>query len=89
MNIRVRLFAVAREAAGADFIDVDVPTAADAAESTGVNVGALRSAFMARLPQLAPTSRQLLFAVDGEYATDATLVKSGSEVACIPPVSGG
>jgi len=89
MKIRVRLFAVAREAAGTDFIDVEARGAADAGESAGVTVGDLRSAFLAKLPQLAQASKQLLFAVDGEYATEATLVKPGSEVACIPPVSGG
>ena len=85
MTIRVKLFAVAREAAGAEFIDVDVPTG----ELSESNVAALRQAFLERLPALKYAAKQLLFAVDGEYATDATRVSPRSEVACIPPVSGG
>ncbi|MCE9603951.1 MAG: MoaD/ThiS family protein [Planctomycetia bacterium] len=81
MTIRVRLFAVAREAAGADFIDLDL--------REGASVGELRQAFLTRLPSLGYATKQLLFAVGGEYATDATIVAAGSEVACIPPVSGG
>lgn len=85
IKIRVRLFAVAREAAGADFVDIDI-----AAVTTGpANVGALRAAFLERLPTLQFAAKQLLFAVDGDYATDATPLAATSEVACIPPVSGG
>lgn len=85
MNVRVRLFAVAREAAGADFLEVELPDAAGAA----TNVAELRRAFLVRLPALQHAAKQLLFAVDGDYATDATPITSASDVACIPPVSGG
>lgn len=85
MRIRVKLFAVAREAAGAEFIDVDVPSG----EAAEVSVAVLREAFLKRLPALQYAAKQLLFAVDGEYATDSTRLTALSEVACIPPVSGG
>jgi molybdopterin converting factor small subunit len=30
-----------------------------------------------------------MFAIDAEYAIDATTIGPAAEVACIPPVSGG
>ena len=90
MKIRVKLFAVAREAAGAEFIDVDVPSGdVPSGEAAEVSVAALRQAFLQRLPSLQFAAKQLLFAVDGDYATDTTRIDARSEVACIPPVSGG
>lgn len=83
MTIRVKLFAVAREAAGAEYVDLDI------AADESCDVAALRQAFIERLPALKYAAKQLLFAVDGEYATDSTRVSPRSEVACIPPVSGG
>lgn len=85
MKIRIRLFAVAREAAGAEYLDLELPEADDAAPT----VAELRHAFLARLPSLQYAAKQLMFAVDGEYATDATRLSAAGEVACIPPVSGG
>lgn len=85
MIVRVRLFAVAREAAGAEFVDVEL-SAGDGASPT---VADLRREFLAQLPTLVYAAKQLLFAVDGDYATDQTPVTATSDVACIPPVSGG
>jgi molybdopterin converting factor small subunit len=31
----------------------------------------------------------VLFAINAEYAGDATPIPAGAEIACIPPVSGG
>jgi molybdopterin synthase sulfur carrier subunit len=85
MIVRVRLFAVAREAAGAEFVDIEL-SASDGAPPT---VADLRQAFLAQLPALRYAAKQLMFAVDSDYATDATQVSAASDVACIPPVSGG
>jgi len=85
MIVRVRLFAVAREAAGAEFVDVELPASDDAPAT----VAELRRAFLAQLPTLQYAAKQLMFAVDGDYATDATRLSATSDVACIPPVSGG
>jgi molybdopterin converting factor small subunit len=38
---------------------------------------------------LAGVLGHMLFAINAEYATDATIVPAGAEIACIPPVSGG
>jgi molybdopterin converting factor subunit 1 len=81
MLIRVKLFAVAKQAAGADFVGLEV--------RDGATIGEVREALVAALPDLAAVRRHLLFAVDTEYAGDAKVVRPDSEVACIPPVSGG
>ena len=81
MKVRVKLFAVAKQAAGAEAIDLEVPDDAVVAD--------VRTALLAAVPALAPTARHLLFAVDAEYARDTTPVAQAREIACIPPVSGG
>jgi sulfur-carrier protein len=81
MIVNVRLFAVARQLVGAETIALDLPGA--------VTVADVRRNLMERLPPLAQFGSQLRFAVNTEYADDATPVPAGAEVACIPPVSGG
>ena len=81
MKIEVKLFAVARQWAGADRVELDLPDAP--------TVGAARHALLARLPKLARFGSQLRFAVNADYADDNTKISAGSDVACIPPVSGG
>lgn len=81
MIVRVRLFAVARQLAGAEWIELDV--------SDAPTVAVLRGALLARLPALEPMRASLRFAVNNEYANDSTVVPGNAEVACIPPVSGG
>lgn len=81
MQIRVKLFAVAKQAAGADFIDLELPESATVAD--------VRDALVSALPDLAPARNYLLFAVNAEYAADTKPVGPSNEVACIPPVSGG
>ena len=81
MNVRVRLFAVARQLVGADAAELELP-----AKST---VGDLRAALIARYPRLGNVNRHLVFAVNAEYAGDETRIPEDAEIACIPPVSGG
>ena len=81
MIVHLRLFAVARQLAGSDQLELELPT--------GATIGDLRRALLARVPALAPMAGHLLFAVDAEYASDATALSATSDVACIPPVSGG
>ena len=81
MKVRVKLFAVARELSGCDTLEIAL---ADSA-----TVGNLRQALAEQAPQLAGIVRQLMFAVNAEYAGDNTLLHDGADVACIPPVSGG
>ena len=81
MRIRLRLFAVARQAAGSDTIEVDLPE--------GANIGRLRQALVEQVPKLSGMIDRMMFAMDAEYATDETEVRPNADIACIPPVSGG
>ncbi len=81
MNVRVKLFAGARQLAGRDTLVVSLPVEATVAE--------LRTAMAQCVPELKALLPQLMFAVDQEYADDDALISEGAEVACIPPVSGG
>jgi molybdopterin synthase sulfur carrier subunit len=81
MKVRVKLFAVAKQAAGAESIELEVPPNAVVAD--------VRNALLAAVPALAPAARHLLFAVDAEYARDLMPIDDAKEIACIPPVSGG
>lgn len=81
MNLRVRLFAVARELAGTDAVVVEVPEPCTVAQ--------LRGALAAGVPALATILPHVLFAVGSEYARDDETLTAGADVACIPPVSGG
>ncbi len=81
MNVCVRLFAAARQAAGQDRLELELPE--------GATVGDLRRALSGQLPELAELVRRAMFAVDTEYAPDDRTLPRDAEVACIPPVSGG
>jgi molybdopterin converting factor small subunit len=81
MNVRVRLFAAARQALGRDAVELDLPP--------GTTIADLRGRLADEFPQLSALAPHMLFAIDAEYAGDATPIPAGVEVACIPPVSGG
>lgn len=81
MNLNVKLFARARDLAGAGLIAVELPNTA--------NVAQLRQALLVQHPQLAPVVANLLVAVGTDYATDETVLGPQSDIACFPPVSGG
>jgi molybdopterin converting factor subunit 1 len=81
MMLRVKLFAVARQRVGRDEIEVELPSAA--------TVGRLRSALVEQFPPLADVLRHSRVAVANEYASDQSPLSPTSEIALIPPVSGG
>jgi len=81
INVRVRLFAIQRELAGAREVTVDL--------ADGADVEAAWTAVAARFPVLAPGRASLRFARNGDYAEPTTPLADGDEVAMIPPVSGG
>ncbi len=81
MRISVRLFAVARQTAGRDSIEIELPD--------GATVGQLRLGLARQIPALATLIEHATFALDAEYADDAVAIHPDVEVACIPPVSGG
>jgi molybdopterin synthase catalytic subunit len=81
MRIRVRLFAMQREAAGTRELSLTVPSPATIDDAWSVAVE--------QVPALAPGRASLRFAVNGSYADSTTTLADGDEIACIPPVSGG
>jgi molybdopterin converting factor subunit 1 len=81
MIVKVRMFAVAKQAAGAAEVQVELPE--------GTTVAQLRSSIQSQYPQLADLGDRLLFSLDAEYAPDSQLISEGADIACIPPVSGG
>jgi sulfur-carrier protein len=81
MNVNVRLFARARDLAGSDRVQVNLPPAARVLD--------LRAALAERFPALRPLVPGLLVAIGTDYADDATAIDREAEIACFPPVSGG
>jgi molybdopterin converting factor subunit 1 len=81
MTVRVRLFARARDLAGAGEIDVEV--------SPGATVGEVRRTLGETRPALRELLGRCAIAVDENFAGDDIVVTETSEIAVIPPVSGG
>jgi molybdopterin synthase catalytic subunit len=76
MRIRVRLFAMLRERAGTDELELDLPDGARVADA------------LAQVDHLAP-GLPLVMAVNRVYAKSDAPLSAGDELALIPPVSGG
>jgi MoaE-MoaD fusion protein len=76
MKVTVRLFAILRERAGSDRLELELPE------------GALVSDALAEVDDLAGGLR-LVMAVNREYAAADHRLEPGDELALIPPVSGG
>lgn len=81
MHVRLKLFAVAKQYAGCSELALELPPSPCVAD--------LRTALLSAVPTLAPLAGHLRFSVNADYADDATLISPTSELACIPPVSGG
>jgi molybdopterin converting factor subunit 1 len=82
MKIKVLLFATLRDRLGGRHsIEVLLPA--------GATVKDLKSQASADYPALKESLASTLVAVNHEYATDATILEEGAEVALFPPVSGG
>ena len=81
MNLRVQLFAAAKQLSGRDSLDVEVGQRATVAD--------LRDALARQAPELATLLPRMRIAVNHEYVPDTSVLVADSEIACIPPVSGG
>lgn len=81
IRVRIRLFAIQRELAGARELTVELVEPATIADAW--------TALVALHPVLAPGATSVRFARNGSYAPPAELLADGDEVAMIPPVSGG
>jgi len=81
MKVAVRLFARYREETGLERVEVEVPD--------GGTVESAWAAVVARHPQLAPYRPYTLFAIGTDYVSPDAPLRSGEEICCFPPVSGG
>jgi molybdopterin converting factor subunit 1 len=81
MRVRVRLFAVLREAAGVGDVQLDLPTEATA--------GGAAECLAERYPAIARHLPRVAYAVNQSYAPADSPLHDGDELALIPPVSGG
>ncbi|HBJ01223.1 MULTISPECIES: molybdopterin converting factor subunit 1 [Lysinibacillus] len=76
--INILLFAHLQEAVGASTLSVDL---------SDVTVASVKEWMEQHYPQL--TLQQMMTAINEEFATDTTIVRSGDTIAFIPPISGG
>ena len=76
MRIRLRLFAMLRERAGASELELELPEGARVRDA------------LAQVQELA-AGMPLVMAVNREYADEDAPLSAGDELALIPPVSGG
>jgi molybdopterin converting factor subunit 1 len=81
MLVSVRLFARARDLAGADIVRVEL--------SDGATIADLRRRLAADHPALAGLLQRSALAVDSDFAEDSHVLSANAEVALLPPVSGG
>jgi molybdopterin converting factor subunit 1 len=81
MKINVRLFARAKDLAGTDVVAVELPD--------GATIGELRRQLALAYPNLAPLLHRSALAVNDAFAPDDVPLTVPSEVAVLPPVSGG
>jgi molybdopterin converting factor subunit 1 len=81
MHVRIRLFARLRDLAGASELERDLGDASTAGDAW--------SALVSEFPVLADYTRSISCAVNEEYARMTTPLRTGDEVAFLPPVSGG
>jgi molybdopterin synthase catalytic subunit len=82
MTVTVRLFAILRERAGRDSVEIELPEGAtvdDAFERLAAAPGL--GELVGRMP--------LRMAVNREYASGGATIAPGDELAVIPPISGG
>ncbi len=82
MNVRVRLFAILREQAGSEWVDLELADDATVADAIVA---------LAERPQLATafSALSVRMAVNRDYATSETRLSADDELALIPPLSGG
>ena len=81
MRISIRYFAGHRDITGTREEQLDL--------AEGLTVADLWDALIERYPRLAPYRGRMLYSVNEDFGTLATVLHDGDEIAFIPPVSGG
>ena len=82
MSAKVLFFSLLQDITREDETEFSLP-------SGSVSVGDLLALLFAKYPGLEDWDEKLLIAVNCDFATREDLVKSGDEVAIMPPVQGG
>lgn len=81
MTLKIKLFAMLREALGADEIEIDVPA--------GLSVASLREALAQAYPALQAHMPSLRIAASLRFVPESYVLSAPEELALVPPVSGG
>ena len=81
MRVRIKLFAAARELAQRDTLEVELEPDA--------TIDDLQRAAILAVPALGKLMSHSLWAVNSNYVPSNTAISEDSDVAMIPPVSGG
>jgi molybdopterin converting factor subunit 1 len=81
MTCCIHLFARARDLAGTSVVTIDLPE--------GSTVADLRRRLREQVPALAGLLERSALAVDAEFAGESQPLRPESEIALLPPVSGG
>jgi molybdopterin converting factor subunit 1 len=80
-NIRVRMFAILREALGQKEIIITLPK--------GSTVDVLKQKMLNEYPSLLSFDGQFIISVNHKAVSGDTIVVTKDEIAALPPVSGG
>lgn len=81
MTITVLLFAAIKDHVGEPRVSLEINEVA--------TVSAIRSQLMEAYPRISELILRSAMAFDNEFLPDDRIISPGSEIACIPPVSGG
>jgi molybdopterin synthase catalytic subunit/molybdopterin converting factor small subunit len=81
LTVRVQYFAAARDLAGTSEEQANFERELD--------VRSFKSWLAAHKPRLAPYLPRMRVAVDGDFATDDTVIRDGADVVLLPPIAGG
>lgn len=80
MPVRILLFGLYRERAGASEVEIELPA--------GARVDDLLAG-LREIPELRGLPARVAVAVNRRYAADDSPLRPGDEIALIPPVAGG
>lgn len=81
MRVRVLFFSVLRDLTGVEEVVMEV--------EEGARLGVLMERLFERWPRLGEWDASLLLAVNFDYVGREVVLRSGCEVAVMPPVQGG